>query len=134
LLLDHPFDRQAVAVPAWHVVRIEAEHLLALRHYVLEDLVQRMPDMDVAIGVRRPVVEDESRPAFAGGAQKPVKIEAAPALEDFRLFLRQAGAHRKGGLGQKQRFAVIARFGRRFGHGAPSTKGMLDRKALSRKT
>ena len=32
LLLDFPFDRQAVAVPARHVVRIEAKHLLAARH------------------------------------------------------------------------------------------------------
>ena len=42
LLLDLPFDRQAVAVPARHVVGIVAEHLLAARHHVLEDLVERV--------------------------------------------------------------------------------------------
>ena len=80
LLLDLPFDRQTVTVPAWHVIRIEAEHLLASRRHVLEDFVERMPDMDVAVGVGRAVVQYESRPAFAGGAQSPVQVDAAPAL------------------------------------------------------
>ena len=110
LLLDLPLDRQAVAVPAGHVIRIVAEHLLAARHHVLEDLVERVADMDVAIGVRRPVVEDEARPALGRRAQRPVKVELLPARQNLRLLLRQAGAHREVGLGQKQRFRVIARF------------------------
>ena len=61
LLLDLPFDRQAVAVPARHVVGVVAEHLLAARHHVLEDLVERVADMDVAVGVGRAVVQDEFR-------------------------------------------------------------------------
>ena len=65
LLLDLPLDRQAVAVPARHVVGVVAEHLLAARHHVLEDLVERVPDMDVAVGVGRAVVQDEFRPAAA---------------------------------------------------------------------
>src|ERR1700689_322387 len=84
--------------------------------------------MDVAVGVRRAVVEDEARPALAGGAQPPVKAEAVPALKDRRLLLRQAGAHREVGLGQKQRFRVIARFCRRVAHGAPSNKPFALRK------
>ena len=63
LFLDLPFDRQAVTVPAGHVVGIKAEHLLALGNDVLEDLVQRVPDMDVAVGVGRAVVQHEFRPA-----------------------------------------------------------------------
>ena len=129
--LDLPFDRQAVAVPARHVIRIEAEHLLAPRHDVLEDFVERVPDMNVAVGVGRAVVEDKSRPAFAGRPQPAVKIDAPPAREDFRLLLRQAGAHREIGLGQEQRFAVIARFCRRVAHDAPSNKPLARRKGLS---
>src|SRR3954452_17840988 len=59
LLLDLPFYRQPVAVPAGDVVGIEAEHLLALGHEILEDLVEGRADMDVAIGVRRAVMQDE---------------------------------------------------------------------------
>src|SRR5262249_28705262 len=87
-----------------------------------------MPDMDVAVGVRRPVVEDEAGAAFGGRAQPPVKVELSPALKDFRLLLRQTCAHRKVGFRQKQRFAVIARFFGRVVHGAPSNKPMARRK------
>ena len=79
LLLDLPFDRQAVAVPARHVVGVVAEHLLAARHQVLEDLVERVPDMDVAVGVRRAVVQDEFRPAVRRLAQALVEAELRPS-------------------------------------------------------
>ena len=39
LLLDDPFDRQAVAVPARHIGRVLAEHLLRPVDHVLQDLV-----------------------------------------------------------------------------------------------
>ena len=87
-----------------------------------------MPDMDVAVGIGRPVVEDEAGTAFGGRPQPPVKIELPPALKDFRLLLRQAGAHRKVGFRQKQRFAVIARLFGLLIHGAPSNKPVVRRK------
>jgi hypothetical protein len=43
--------------------RVEARHALALDDDVLEDLVDRVPDVDVAIGVRGPIVQDEARTA-----------------------------------------------------------------------
>ncbi len=110
LLLDLPFDRQAVAVPARHVIGIEAEHLLALGHHVLEDLVQRMPDMDVAVGVRRPVMQHEFGAAGGRLAQFLVEADLVPALEDFRLALRQAGAHREFRLRQEQGLGIVVSF------------------------
>jgi len=38
-LLDDPLDRQAVAIPARHVGRVLAEHLLRPVDHVLEDFV-----------------------------------------------------------------------------------------------
>ena len=70
LLLDLPFDRQAVAVPARHVVGIVAEHLLAARHHVLEDLVERVADVDVAVGVGRAVVQHELSRPFAASRSR----------------------------------------------------------------
>ena len=108
LFLDLPFDRQAVAVPARHVVRVKAEHLLAARHHVLQDLVERVPDMDVAVGVRRAVVQDEFLAALRLRAQLLVEVALLPALEDFRLALRQPGAHREFRLRQEQRLGIVA--------------------------
>ena len=71
LLLDLPLDRKAVAVPAGHVVGIVPQHLLALGDDILEDLVQRMPDMDVAVGIRRAVMQDELGPSLGASRSLP---------------------------------------------------------------
>ncbi len=81
LLLDLPLDRQAVTVPARHVVGVEAQHLLGPGHHVLQDLVQRRADVDVGVGVGRPVVQDELGPAFRRLAQAVVEADLGPALQ-----------------------------------------------------
>ncbi len=57
---DLVLDRQAVAVPARHVGRVEAGQRLRADDDVLEDLVDRVADVDVAVGVGRAVVQDET--------------------------------------------------------------------------
>ncbi len=59
LLLDLVLDRLTVAVPAGHVRRVVAAHRLVLDDEVLEHLVVRGPHVDVAVRVRRAVVQDE---------------------------------------------------------------------------
>ncbi|MGX0965827.1 hypothetical protein AB7M63_006276 [Bradyrhizobium japonicum] len=123
LLLDLPFDRQAVAVPAGHVIGVEAEHLLALGHDVLEDLVQRVPDMDVAVGVGRAVMQHEFGAALGFPAQLVVETDVVPIFQQFRLALRQAGAHREIRLRQIKGLGIVFDFRllgllRLFGHGA----------------
>src|SRR4029453_6954814 len=108
LFSDLPFDRKPMTVPSRHVVGIEPQHLLATRDHVLENLVQRMPDMDVAVRVGRPVVENELLASFRRRAELRVKIIFLPARQDLRLALRQAGAHGKVSLRQKQRFRIIS--------------------------
>ena len=107
LLLDLPLDRQAVAVPAGHVVRVLARHLLRADHDVLQDLVEGVADVDVAVGVGRAVVQDEFRPSLARLAQRGIEILARPARQNLRLLLRQAGAHGKVGLRQKQGLRIV---------------------------
>ena len=108
-LLDLPLDRQAVAVPAGHVVGILAEHPLRAHDEVLEDLVEGVADMDVAVGVGRAVVQDEARPPLPRLAQPPVEVHAVPAREEQRLALRQPGAHRELRLRQEQGLGIIPR-------------------------
>ena len=57
LFLDLPFDRQAVAIPARNVVGIKATHLERAGDHIFEDLVERVADMDVAIGIGRAVMQ-----------------------------------------------------------------------------
>ncbi len=107
--LDLPFYRQAVTVPAGNIVGIEAQHLPGPHDYILENLVQGMADMKMAVGVWRPVMEDELLPALGIPAQFPVNFHSLPAIYGFRLSSGQAGFHRERSPGKKQgRFVVHA--------------------------
>ena len=117
LLLDLPLDRQAVAVPARHIAAVLAQHPLAARHEVLEDLIERMADVDVAIGVGRPIVQHEFGTAGAGLPQLLGEARLLPALQQFGLGLRQARAHRKIRLRQIERRGIVDGFAGVFVHG-----------------
>ena len=107
-LLDLPFDRQAVTVPAGHVVDVVAEHEARADDEVFQQLVEGVADVDGAIGVGRAIVQHEQRRAGGlAGAADPA-IEAIPAFQDARLELRQASAHGEGRLGQGDGFAIVA--------------------------
>ena len=128
VLLDLPFDRQAVTIPARNVIGILAQHLLAAGHDVLEDLVERVPDVDVAVGVGRPVVQHEFGPPGRGRAQLAVEVNRLPARQNLRLLLGQAAAHREIGHRQIKGGSVIRAFGGRVCglvvHGVPiSSRG-----------
>src|ERR1700736_1319935 len=73
LLLDDPFDRQAVAVPARNEGGVLAEHLLRAVDHVLEDLVERSPQMKLAIGIGRAVMKDEFLASERGFAQPAIE-------------------------------------------------------------
>ena len=71
LAIDLQLDRQAVTIPARDVRRVEAGHVVRLDDEVLEDLVERGADVDLAVGVRRAVMQQVFRRAFAGAAIWP---------------------------------------------------------------
>ncbi len=129
LFLDLPLDRKPMAVPAGDVVGIKTQHLLALGHHVLEDLVQGMPDMDVAVGIGRAVMQHEFGAAGSLLPQFSVEVDLVPVFEQFRLALRQAGAHREFRLRQEQGFGIVFGVGllRLFRHrnGAGALEGRL---------
>ncbi|MNY15491.1 hypothetical protein D3C86_1487050 [compost metagenome] len=100
-------DRQAMAVPARHIGRVVAGQGLGTGDDVLEDLVDRMTDMNAAVGIGRAVVQDEFRPAFAQLPQLLIQTHVVPALQNLRLALRQAGLHRELGIRQVERSFVV---------------------------
>ena len=59
---------------------------MAADDQILEDLVHRVADVDVAIGVGRAVVEDEFRPPRTLRPQPAVKIDLGPAGQQFGLL------------------------------------------------
>ena len=107
VFLDLPLDRQAVTVPAGDVVGVVARHLAGAVDHVLVDLVERGAEVDVAVGIGRAVVKDEQRAAGGGGAQLGEQVGFIPFCEDA-VFFRQVATHRKAGLRQEDRVAVVA--------------------------
>src|ERR1700733_4650572 len=63
LLLHLQLDGQAVAIPTGNVRRVETVERVRLDDDVLENLVDGMADVNGAVGIRRPIVEHEARPA-----------------------------------------------------------------------
>ncbi len=113
LLLDLHLDRHAVAVPARHVGRIETRQRAALHDHVLEDLVDRVADVDVAVGVGRAVVQDEARTPARGFADAPVEAARLPGGDPLGFALREVAAHGKRRVGQIEGVLVV-----RHGHAA----------------
>ena len=82
LLVDFDLDGQAVAVPAGDVGGVEAGHGLGLDDEVFEGLVERVAEVDGAVGVGRAVVEDVAGRAGAGGAD--LVVEAWTSSQGLR--------------------------------------------------
>jgi hypothetical protein len=77
-LLDLVFDRKAVAIPARNVGCVETGERLRADDDVLEDLVDRLAEVDVAVGEGRAIVQDEAWTALAGLADLFVELLALP--------------------------------------------------------
>ncbi len=120
LLLDLPFDGQAVAVPAGDVAAVIAEHLVRPDDNVLQYLVEGVADMQVAVGVGRPVVQLERLASRALRPLRRVEADPVPVGQPFRLALGQAGPHREVGLRQEQRVPVVGG----LGHGSRLASGL----------
>ena len=82
--LDLVLDRQAVAIPARHVRRIEAVERARLDDDVLQHLVDRVADVDRAVRVRRTVVQDERRSSARDLAQLARTCSAPPTTPASR--------------------------------------------------
>ncbi len=107
-LFDLVLDGQAVAVPARDVGRIEAGQGLGADDDVLEDLVHRMADVDVAVGIGRAVVQHEARTALATPRESLIELLFLPVLHPARLALGEVAAHRERGVGHVEGFAIIS--------------------------
>ena len=72
-----------------------AGHRFVLDDDVLENLVERMADVDVAIGVGRTVVQNKFRPFLIRFKNLEISSFALPPFDLLRFILRQVGPHGK---------------------------------------
>ena len=107
LLLDLQFDGQAVTVPAGHVGRTQPGKQARFHDHVLEDLVDRVAHVDIAVGIRGAVVQDPQRPVGGLVLDPVVEIRFFPCFEHARFAVGQVGLHRERGLRQVYRVFII---------------------------
>ena len=86
-------DRQAVRVPAGNIGRVVTLKRFILDNDVLQNFVERRADMDVAIGVRRSVMQHELGPAGGNRLFLVIDLFLLPVLEHLRLPFRQIRPH-----------------------------------------
>ncbi len=100
-------DRQPVAVPAGPVRGVLPGGRPAAHDHVLQDLVEYGAQVDVPVGIRRPVVEDEARLSPPGGPDLAVEVVRLPLLQPAWLRLGEVGLHGEVRLGQVQRRSQV---------------------------
>ena len=101
-----------------------------LHGHVLEDLVERVADVDAAVGIGRAVVKNELRPVFAELTQLLIQANAVPLLQDLRFALRQTSLHRKRRFRQVQGRLRARRFAHHHAapHHQPARRAQPDRR------
>ena len=106
LLHDLVLDGQTVAVPAGHELHLVPRHLPAANHQVFEDLVDEMTHVDIAVGVRRPVVENKWSCRMRLILLSLIEIYGFPPLLETRLLGQKPCAHAECGLRELQGLAI----------------------------
>ncbi len=84
-----------------------AGHRFVLDDDIFEDLVQSVAEMDVAVGVGRPIVKNERGLSLVGFKNPKIGALALPFFNLLGFVLRQVGAHGKVGFGQIQSCLVV---------------------------
>ncbi len=79
------FDGQPVGIPPRHIRRIITGHGFIFDDYVLQYLIQGVADVNVPVGIRRPVMQYKSGPAGVFVLHLFINPGLFPVIQDFGL-------------------------------------------------
>ena len=109
VLADLEFDGQAVAIPAGDVRRIKPAQGFVFDDDVLENLVERGADVDIAIGEGRAVVQHKFLRTRARRADGVVEAGGLPLRQPGRFAQHEVRPHREVGFGQVECVFIVHR-------------------------
>ena len=107
LLLHLQFDGQTMAIPAGHEGGVVAIQSGGLDDDVLQNLVDRMADMDIAVGIGRAVDQQERGTVSRLLLNAGIEAFRLPARQPVRLALHQLGLHLEGRLREVEGCLVV---------------------------
>jgi hypothetical protein len=87
-----------MTIPARNVGRPVPHHRTRFNHEVFENLVERSADVNVAVGIRRPIVQHEAGAALPRLAQLLINVHGFPLGQALRFALRQIAFLRERGF------------------------------------
>ena len=102
------FDRQTMAVPTRNIRRIFTAQRLGLDDDVFQNLVNCVTDVNIAVRVRRAIMQNKFIPSCACFTDFAVQTNFFPARQHFRLTLCQISTHWKFCIRQVQCRFVLA--------------------------
>ena len=88
-------DRQTVSIPARDIRRLIPHHIARTDDEILENLVQGVAHVQIAVCIRRAVVQDEEWLALVLLHQFMIELCLLPVLKKTRLALGKTRTHRK---------------------------------------
>ena len=92
------FNRQTMAIPTGYVGRVQPLQLACFDDHVFENLVGSVANVDLAVGIRRAVVQYKFGCVHAGVTQFFVNAFVLPRFHPERLALGQVTTHGEGGI------------------------------------
>ena len=105
--LHLPFDRQAMRIPARDEIGVEPGHAVGTHDHILQDAVQRVADVQIAIGIDGSVMQHEGGPAGGGGPAAVPQTHPLPPRQNLGLTLRQVAPHGERRGGEENGVAVV---------------------------
>jgi hypothetical protein len=110
LLRDGVLDGHTMIVPAGHIGCAVAPHRIGAHDDVLQHLVERVPHVDIAVGVRGSVVQDEIALRCRFLQHALIEAQLVPERLPARLLFWQVRPHRDRPLlfGQIERLSIVA--------------------------
>ena len=107
LLFNFPFDGQAMTIPARHIIGIFPQHGLRAVNHIFQNFIQRMTDMQLAIGIGRAIMQHKFRGISPFCPQSFIQIQLLPMRQNLGLFFWQAAPHGKICLWKKYGLFII---------------------------
>ena len=103
------FNRKAMGIPARHVMSSIALHELVADNDILQCLIQRMTDVNLAVGIWRSIMQYKSRSAvfFSLFQTLMIQVHILPHFYKAWFSFRKIATHREICFWQVQSLAVI---------------------------
>src|SRR5215469_6479751 len=100
--VDFDLNWKAVAIPSRDVWGVEAGHRLRFHNKIFERLIQCVAEVDLAVGIRRAVVQQVLGSTFSRFSNSLINADFLPEFQPFWLVLWQIRLHGEASFRQVQ--------------------------------